>query len=315
MNVRELIARTRSILGDKTSKRTNGLQWSDAEILEALNAANDTLWNLCLAFDEGWGEDVATLQDLGCTISDLGGNVLITTIPKDVQLITDVEEGWDGNTPGITLPKIDRRDRYIRGQLGWTGTGRRGWWQGTDRTIMFLKNGSIPATSTIRLWFHRSAPQLAMFMAESTSTTALKVQIDSATDPLDGGLGALIPRKDYYRNSFLECLDNGGDAPETEEVAVGAFTKGTHPEWTFTVSAHTQANQGALWATVPFWPTQHHEFLCLTAAAAAFSKGGDPAGKAIVQQEAADKRAQFINTMEQRQLQTPRYVNYTGATR
>lgn len=310
MNLNQLISRTRSIVGDRSARRTNGLQWPDREILEALNSANDTLWNACVLFDEGWGQDVATLSDLGVVLSDLGGNVLVGMLPKDVQLIVDVEEGFTSTSQGVQLPKIEVHDRYLRNDPVLGGFSRRGWWQGTDRTIFFTKGGGAPGTAGLRLWFHRSSPQLARFRAISTSTTNLRVEIDTACDETDGGLGALLPRKDYYRNSFLECLDYGGERPETEEVLVSTFVASTHPFWDFTVTSHTAGSDGGIWGTVPMWPSQHHELLCLLAANNVFDKGGDAAGRAIVQADTQRKLLEFTNTMEQRQKQIPRYVNY-----
>lgn len=212
---------------------------------------------------------------------------------------------------GRPLHKIDLHDRYRYNMGSRWDPPLRGWFQGTERTIFFTKQGRSPSPGTTRLWYHRAAPRLVRFEAVSKSSTVLQVEIDRSSLEDAGGLGVLIPRKNYYRNTFFECLDAGGERPETEEIGVASYDASAdgHPFWDFAVSTHTVNQGSAVWGSVPLWPDLHHECLCVLAADVLLDGAGEAVGKAIIQGRVTKKLAEFVNTMEQRDLSGSRFVN------
>jgi hypothetical protein len=311
MNLNQMLSRTRTILRDISAKATNAVQWTDLQILEALNAANDSFWTIALGVDESWGLDNGTLQDLGATLTPQEGNLLIAALPKDVLHIKHIEEGATADQSGVPLGKIELHDRWRHNTGSRWEPSRRAWMHGTERAIYFTASGGSVATSSIRIWYTRAAPRLVRFDAVSKTANVLQVELDRSALEDSGGLGLLVPRKNYYRNTFFECVNAGGALPESEEILCASYDRSTdgHPFWDFVVSTHTIGSGGSIWASVPVWSEPHHERLCVLAADSCLDSAGEAVGKTIIQNRVQKATLEFTQMMQKRDLVGSRYVN------
>lgn len=308
MNVTELIQRTRDIIADNQQQAGAPKEWEDDEVLRHLNSANETLWKEALLKDEQWGIDYFLLSQLSPVVGAADHGIIGVFLPDELPNIKRVEElGNDSGYPGeeVAATSLGEMSEY---QPGWQlcdGT-RRGWMPAAlNNGIFFTDNKQTFDSTKIRIWFHRPAPKLARFTVTTYPTTSTL-----RFSPLTPTLGVMLSRKNYYRNAGVFCLTVGSSAtPQGKRFFVSSWDEQTHPNWDMVLAtAHGLTTGSTIWEILPVWPEEHHDLLCWIAASRCFAKGGDRAGKAVVDEQIQGLYKHFVDVLTNRQIQTTRHV-------
>jgi hypothetical protein len=123
-------------------------------------------------------------------------------------------------------------------------------------------------------------------------------------------LGKVSTINGYYRNCRLECtLTALSASPLGVSMPVAGSTL-VHPNIDFVTGVPHGATGATTWEVLPIFPDQHHELLAHLAIFRALTKGGDQGQRAVVGQDVAQLMDQFVQDIENRQVQYPRTVNY-----
>lgn len=313
MNITDLIERVRDILGEQPQTATQTKHWQDAELLRHINSAYQTMWAAAVKADEMWGVDLTSLTSLGAAQSEIGGNVIAVLFPEDIGTVLYVEEGVETSIDGVEVIPTGLRDmwRYKTGSWPWNG-GSRGWFlAATNAGIIFTKTDKALDLTKIRIWFTRKPPDLVRFVAASyPTTTSIRVNV---VTPNALQLGKLSTTKDYYKNARLECITapTPGNPPQRLTFQVSGWAIQAHPNFDFTLAADhgLVAVGGGTWEVLPYFAEEHHELLAQLGAYRALAKGADQAQRVNVKDDVGQMFDDFVQTIEQRQVQRPRYVN------
>lgn len=309
MNVTRLIERTRDLLGEQPQSPTQPVMWTDAELLRHINSAYDSLWVKLSLADENWGIEWFTLSQLGGVSAPVDGNMLAVGFPEDIGQIVYVEEGVDAQNTGWEIPPMTIRNSW-RAKASffpfWNQPTRSWMHTATQQGIMFTKTDLPLNLATTRVWFKRRAPRLARFTATTLNPSTLRVNMNTGVP-----LGEIFTIASYYRNIRLQCVATVGDvSPKSFSFPVASSVVTLHPNVDITFGIPHGATGTTTWEVLPMFPDHHHELIAHLAIYRALTKGGDQGQRAVVGQDVAVLMDQFVQDIEQRQVQYPRTVNY-----
>lgn len=313
MNVTDLIERVRDILGEQPQTATQPRHWTDTEILRAINSGYTTLWNTAHQADELWGLDFILVSSLGGITSDVAGNMTAVVFPEDLGTIVYVEEGVEAAVDGLEVVPAGLRDLWRHKAQGWPyNSGSRGWFLAASGSgIVFTKTGTTLDLTKTRIWFIRKAPHLVRFVAATYPTTS-SIRVNVVT-PNALQLGKLSVVKDYYKNARVECIaaPTPGNSPQRLTFVSSGWAIQAHPNFDMTLAvAHgLGAVANGTWEVLPLFPEEHHELIAQYGAYRALAKGADQAQRVNVKDDVGVLFTQFVEGVEQRQIQRPRYVN------
>lgn len=312
MNVADLIERVREILGEVPQSSTAKRLWTDQELLRHLNSGYETLWKKAKQADEEWGLDFFTLTALGAVQADIGGLMIGVSLPADIDTIAYVEEGFDASTEGTEIVKCGLRSTKPYQPTRFPSyEGRRGWMPaGEGNGLFFTKTNDPLNLDKTRIWFMRRAPRLVRFTASHPTTSSLRVSVTAGAT-----LGQVSTVKDYYRNTPVECTLAGtpGASPQRLRFQVSAWAIQTHPNFDMTLSvAHGMAPGSSTWEVLPIFAEEHHELIAWLGAQRALARGGDSKQRDVILLEQQALYADFIQAIENRQIQAPREVSWEG---
>lgn len=318
MNVTQLIQRTRDVVTDNATEPGAPRQWEDDELLRHLNGANDLLWQVALRADQNWGLDFDTLSNLGATLTDVGGGYVRIDLPPDFYTVRHIEE-LDNDLrasnpirplvvgdPGVSLSNL------LYGLLA----GERKWTPGAvqGEYLLYSDRGTPTADPTrIRVWYLRKPPALVRFRSTSYPTTSIvRATIGTSDQAAVGGLGALQARPNYYRKAVVQCSSfTGAATPQGLLFLVTASASATLPAIDLTFrNAHglVAPAAAALFEIIPAWPEESHELLAWKAAGLALAKSGDKDGKRQVDFTTTEFMQAFVDRINAREVQQPRFV-------
>lgn len=309
MNMTELIQRTRDILGDDPQQASAPKKWSDALIARNLSAANDAMWMQAVEADEHWGFDVYSLSSLGAVASTAQNGLIGVYLPRDMGIVKFISEQPTDLNRGLEVAarNFSELEDFIPG-VRWPVTDQRSWFPGPNQQALYFTNTAAIDTSKLLVWFLRKPPPFLRFSASAYPTTSA-ITVNFLTGATIGKVGV---QSDYYRNSIFECLTTSGSVtPQGLRFVVSGWALGTHPNFRMDLDTpHGLASGATTWETVPIWPEEHHDLLATIAAYKCLLKGSDVQQRAAI---AADMQAQsheFVQRIENRQVQWPRYVHY-----
>ncbi len=308
MNVTQLVERCRDLLGEQPQSPTQPVEWTDQEILRHINSAYDSLWTKLSLADENWGVDFLSLGALGGIPLPIEGNLIAVAFPDDLGQVVYIEEGVDMTNTGWEVPPSSLRDSW-RNRASffpqWGHPGRVWMHTGVQQGLFFTKTDLPLNLATTRIWFKRRAPRLARFTATAPSAAVLRVSLMGGAT-----LGTLSTINNYYRNIRLFCTQSPLSATPFGISIPVARNDLVHPNVDFTLGAPHLASGTSTWEVLPIFPDHHHELLAHLGVFRALTKGGDSPQRGVVGQDVAVLMDQFVQDIEQRQVQYPRTVNY-----
>lgn len=310
MNVSELIERARDIAGETQQVVGAPLAWTDAVILRHLNAAYRDVWNRLRGADEQWGLDWRTAAELGGTATQIDPTLGQIVLPCELGDVVYVEDLLDGTTglsvamPHLPMPQLRRaaQDESVR------GFSSRAWsFGGTNNILLFSRPEAIDL-ARVRVWFVRHVPPLARFTVTTYPTTS-SLRLSITQSPTLGPKPS--PETDAYRGVFFQCTSApSGGSPERLQFQCSGWAAAAHPNYDLTLrTPHGLTTGTSVWETLPLLPAPHHEALAGLAAVRMYQAIGDVAASRAIASEAGRDLDALIKLVEQRQIQTPRYLN------
>jgi len=316
VNLTDLIQRTRDVVADQATDSQSARMWSDSEVVRALNGASDAMWRRAVLADESWGLDFVTLTDLSATSVEVAGFWNQVTIPGGLPgYIKQIEEGVTTADSGQEIEFTNLGGAgYHKQDYVWKYDNNRAWSWGPSETLMFTTNGNTFDLDEVRIWYVRKPPHFARFTlttsAQHPTTSTLFFDPRSAVVVL----GDMSTLNRYYQNCWLHCTasDETAGEPAGNRFRVTGWVAGAYPNHTMTVSpAHNVAGvQTTTWEIGFAWPEEHTDLIAFLAARKLLMKGGDAAQIQVIQAEIASLMEDYILTIENRQIQTMRSVNW-----
>jgi len=308
VNVTQLVERCRDLLGEQPQSPTQPVMWTDQELLRHINSAYDSLWVKLSLADENWGIEWFPLSVLAGVQAPIDGNLIAVGFPEDLGQVVYIEEAVDAFNSGREIPPTTIREMWKSKAhfFPFWGTPTRAWMHtATQQGLLFTKTDLPLNLATTRVWFKRRAPRLARFNMTTLTPSVLRLNFLTGV-----ALGKVSLVNGYYRNSRFECTVTPLSAAPIGVSMPIASSAGSHPNVDFTTGVPHGATGATTWEVLPIFPDHHHELLAHLAIYRALTKGGDQGQRAVVGQDVAVLMDQFVQDIENRQVQYPRTVNY-----
>ena len=321
MNLTQLLEYIRFLVEEKSAN-----VWTDDELVSYLNRSHLEMFHEASQSDSGWGLDSATLDDAVLfSVASADGGITKVTTPANVPSmykIVRVERLDEASDPGSSIVPIGiNQYPQFRDPFGYATEGMT-WFLGGDRAIYINAKYADLTLSEWRIWYiRRWAPLVRFTVGAGVSATQFTVNMGPSHADTNR-LGDMPFAQDALKGAMLNV--------KTDAVKASSWNVGQ----TITCSAWASSNLAAdvptfalthtpdpagdsitandVLESIPVFDEVHHEGLCYRAAMRALDKEGNQSQKALVGQTYAMLRSDWINSLENRQKQSGRSVNFTG---